>query len=83
MERPRDTFSQIDDIQRHLRSMLAVCDLLTCMTNDPPMENTIQEIGSLLVTETELCLKILDSIGSSIHTISSGEYPNVELSDHQ
>jgi hypothetical protein len=83
MEVPRDTFNEIDDIQRHLRIVLAVSDLLTCMTEDPPMDNTIQEVGSLLVTEIERCLKTLESIRSSIHTIITGEYPNVELSDHQ
>ena len=80
---PQDIFTQLDEAQKHLRTSMALSDLLSCMTADPPLEGTIQETGSFLVLSIQQCIQILESIRSSYTSILEGEYPNADLSDHQ
>jgi hypothetical protein len=79
MMNPWDIFTYFDDIQYQLKIILAVSDLLSCMNNDPPLENTIQETGALLLAKTQKCIGLLENIHASCHTIIQEEYPNANL----
>lgn len=75
--------NQIDNAHGKLRRILAVSDLLTCMTQDPPMDGTIQDTGDLLIDLAQECIQVLDDHRSFCNAILNEEYPDASLSDHQ
>ena len=56
---------KLDAIQKDLRTALAISDLLSSITNDPPSDGTIQEIGSFMTQLLQACLESLEALYSS------------------
>ena len=73
---PQDILSQLDEVQQHLRTTLAISDLLSCMTTDPPLENTVQETGQFMVSSIQHSIEILATIRSHCNAIIEEEFPH-------
>ena len=56
---------KLDAIQNDLRTSLAISDLLSSISNDPPSDGTIQEIGSFMAQLLQACLESLEALHSS------------------
>jgi hypothetical protein len=80
---PQDILSQLDEVQQHLRTTLAIADLLSLITDDSLLENTARETGSFLASSIQRCIKILETVHTSCHALIEEEYPNAHLPNYE
>lgn len=58
----------IDEVNRRLRSALAVADLLTCLNGASLLDTTLPDIGTSLVHDIEKALSTMKSLHSLLDT---------------